>query len=94
MTFEEWTQSGVEISLFNAFHAHDDTLADLQARIERVKALAEKITNGPFSHNCDFCHKTDYFQAGRPGINVKDHKENCPVRIADELLSALDGETK
>jgi hypothetical protein len=69
--------------------ARDEEVAALQAQIDGVRVLAEKITSGPLSHNCDFCHKTDYFQVGRPGIKVENHNEKCSVRIANEIIIAL-----
>src|SRR5258708_3494286 len=43
-TFEEWTQSGVEISLYNAFAAHDSEIADLQAQFEQSKRAFVELT--------------------------------------------------
>jgi len=50
-----------------------------------------QIANGPFSHDCPHCHKTDRYQVASEGIKFEHHKEDCPVRIAMTAIRLAEG---
>jgi hypothetical protein len=91
-TFEEWwAEQDCGDVHFKAIAklAFNAALATQDARIEAAMKLAEEIRRGPMNRDCCYCHKTDRYQVIKIGVQIEHHKDDCPVRLADELLRAL-----
>jgi biotin synthase-like enzyme len=73
-----------------------ETCGNLEERAERAQrivtrynshdalvAALKKISNGPWSQNCDYCGLTNRYSGH---ARIDNHKRDCPVAIADAAL--------